>query len=186
MELLHDYRKALEPNQEKQQHMEHEQWKVPCAINIKINFDDAIRSSIGNDGVGVIVRDCTGMCLGALQALVPDIIDLLTMETYVVVMTLDFASLKGFTNIELKGNAIEVVTALNGETHDLSPPRNVIHEGRIKRRRFQYCKISHVCRHCNQVAYALSRDASIMQDFFKCFECTPVLISDIATAECTL
>lgn len=80
---------------------------------LQVNWDAAIDSGHGRMGIGLIVRDYKDFVIAAENLTKMKNLEPIAAEALVVVQAVVFSNELGLQNIILKGNAIQVVNALN-------------------------------------------------------------------------
>lgn len=100
---LGDYKACLQENQSLQQNLEGASdsslrtvWCPPPTDLIKVNWDAALNNNKGCNGVGIIVRDCMGRCVGARSLTHILKVDAKTAETIAALGAIQFSNEMGF------------------------------------------------------------------------------------------
>ncbi|XVF29969.1 hypothetical protein REPUB_Repub16aG0017000 [Reevesia pubescens] len=135
-----------------------DKWKPPDAGLFKVNFDGAMTKNDSTGGIGVIVRDHTGQCMGALSVKVQLIASPFQVEAMAAIKALNFAHELGMTKIVLEGDSLTIIKKLQQSLEqDLSPVGNLIDEARQKMHAFRYCCSIHTKRQGNLAAHTLAQ-----------------------------
>ncbi|GLT76792.1 hypothetical protein SLA2020_484300 [Shorea laevis] len=91
-------------------------WKKPDVGMVKGNWDAAIDFKNQRMGVGLVVRNSTGSVLAAMCSSVPFITDPTTAEVVALQKAVSVCLDLGFQRIQLEGDALEIVQALQNPT----------------------------------------------------------------------
>jgi hypothetical protein len=89
------------------------QWTRPAKGNVKINWDAALDGQNRLMGVGIIARDSNGRVVAAMCSFLPYIKDPSVAEAIGAKRAVEFGKERGFSSIELEGDALEIVLALS-------------------------------------------------------------------------
>ncbi|XP_004309843.1 PREDICTED: uncharacterized protein LOC101294625 [Fragaria vesca subsp. vesca] len=131
-------------------------WECPPSGRLKINIDGSFLASNGCGGVGVIVRDETGLGIATLSRPVEHAHSVLNMEVEACRVGLLLGTHQCWTNIDIKSDFILLVAALGREEEDLSEVGRVLCDCKDYMKAFQSITIQHVSREANGVANRLA------------------------------
>ena len=87
----------------------------------------------------------------------------------------------GFTNVQVDGDAVNVIKDINHEDTNLSAAGNLVYEAMSMKSMFDVCQVLHTKRTGNNLAHAISKDAFFNNTYTEC----PLFISSIVAKECT-
>ncbi|XP_062021088.1 uncharacterized protein LOC133737572 [Rosa rugosa] len=149
------------------------QWKPQSQGHIKLNFDEACDTKNGVCGLGVVFRDYQGVLKGALA--VPQVGNLppRSVEALALLHGLRFADHVGFSNIEVEGDALSIINALQDNSENLSSEGHVIDEVKFLFQSLSICSSHFVNRERNMVAHRLSKEALKVSQPILCLELGP-------------
>ncbi|XP_024157591.1 uncharacterized protein LOC112165325 [Rosa chinensis] len=148
-------------------------WKPPQLGHLKMNFDGAHDGKNGVCGLGVVFRDTQGNLKGAMA--VPQIGNIAprSIEALALLHGLRFALHVGFTMIEIEGDALSVINALQENSEDYSAEGHLIDEVKFLVQSFTSCSSHFVKREGNKVAHRLAKEALKISQPFLCLESGP-------------
>lgn len=99
------FRNSGQPtNQQLQRVRPRERWSAPHARLYRINFDEALFTSVDRAGIGVIIRDCNGLVMASLSQAIPLPLTVLETETVAAARALEFALELGLDSVILEGD----------------------------------------------------------------------------------
>jgi hypothetical protein len=87
-------------------------WNAPLVGAARVNWDVAVAKTKQRMGVGVIIRDRQGCVLATMISLRPYITDPIVAKTVATLAVVVFAKDLGLQKIQMKGEALQVVKAL--------------------------------------------------------------------------
>ena len=94
---------------------EKETWRGPPSGTYKVNWDIALDVQSNCMGLGAIIRDNMGRVAAALSKTIPSLHDPTFGEALGAREALEFAQLRGFTDIILEGDSKQVVSAISSK-----------------------------------------------------------------------
>ena len=113
-------------------------------------------------GMGAVVRNHEGRVL-AMQCLTrPLISNPTTAKTIAAWQAMELGIHMGVANLELEGDAMEVVRALNAAGPPWGRDCSVLSDIKLHLRNFHTRQVSHVNRGANGVAHSLARMAMLL------------------------
>ncbi|XP_024164232.1 uncharacterized protein LOC112171254 [Rosa chinensis] len=145
-------------------------WRPPSVGCLKMNFDGACDAKNNVCGLGVVFRDNVGLLKGAMA--VPQVGNLppRSVEALALLHGLRFALHLGYTSLEVEGDALSVVNALEDSSNDLSVEGHIIEEVKSLVQLFHVCSGHFVKREGNNVAHRLAKEAMKLSQPFLCLE----------------
>lgn len=154
-------------------------WVPPLATWLKLNFDGACDFKQGRVGLGAVIRDEVGALRGAMA--IPCVIPLspLATEALALLNGLKYCRELGVSKIEIEGDALTVLQALDATGVDLSEIGVVIEEVKLVMLDFEMVSWKHVKKKGNIVAHRLDRSALQIKESMFCQEVGPSWIHDL-------
>ncbi|KAK2974954.1 hypothetical protein RJ640_009113 [Escallonia rubra] len=134
-------------------------WSPPSDNWVKINFDAAIFRKEGSMGCGVIVRDSAGNTLAALSKKIYGITDPEYAEAIAAGEAARFGYDCGFNFVQMEGDAILIINALNSSEENLSAIGGIIDDVKRIAHCFDSCIFQHIKRSGNEAAHRLAKFA---------------------------
>ena len=139
-------------------------WKLPASGLFKVNFDGSLFKEQACAGLGVVIRDSTGLTIGALSQKIRhpgsmDMVEALAARKAVV-----FAKELCLQSMEVKGDSLWVIQALVAAKSSRTMFGNVIADIHCLVSNIN-CSFCHVKREGNKLARALARRAVALVDF---------------------
>lgn len=132
-------------------------WVVPLEGVFKLNFDGSVRKTQATAGIGIIVRDSNGLVIASMVEKVHFLDDVDCVEALGAVKALQFGHDLGLNNIQLEGDSLNVISAIQGTAENLSCYGHFVGVARALILQFHSSSVSHVYREGNCVAHCLSR-----------------------------
>jgi ribonuclease HI len=132
-------------------------WKSPPIGVLKINWDAALDPKTSKMGMGILARDHEGRVLAMSSSIQNQISHPTTAETLAAWKAVVLGVQLGATYLELEGDALEVVQALNSS--ELCWGRNdpVLNDIKLLLQNFNDWKVFHVHRGANEAAHSLAK-----------------------------
>jgi ribonuclease HI len=160
-------------------------WKPPSSNLFKVNFDGAIFRESNTGGLGVVIRDKTGMVIATLSQKVTGNHTAEMIEALAARRAIRFAMEVGVTNAEFEGDAETVIRDLYRTAPIYTPYGLVIEDAKVLLAEIQNFSLSHTRRSGNSVAHALARRASKCHSYLVWMEEVPpdinhVLLNDLS------
>jgi hypothetical protein len=116
LEFIEEFKTAnTKPHAESEGSSSIQKWIAPIVGHVKINWDATVNKAGGKMGIRVIVRDHEGEVFATFLAIRQHIINPATTEATTALRTTFFARELEHQQVELEGDAIQIVHALNKE-----------------------------------------------------------------------
>lgn len=115
----------------------------------------------GSSGLGVVIRNGDRRVMASLSQLVPLPHSVIEVEVLVARRGVELALELGFYNIELEGDSAGLISSLNDGHRSLAQYGHIVIDIHYLALQFFVFNLSHVRRHCNNVAYSLARKTVI-------------------------
>ena len=152
---------------------------------VKINCDGATFRDQKMSGVGVVIRDNSGMVLASMSKQLPQLYSALEVEAMVASTALSFATQLGFQRAILESDSLTLAMTLQNNSTFLSPEGLLMEDIKFHASSFIQLCYSHVKREGNNVAYKLARHALCISEFSVWMEdilppLLPIVLTDIA------
>ncbi|PON64686.1 Ribonuclease H-like domain containing protein [Trema orientale] len=133
-------------------------WKAPTMGQLKLNVDAAVKCSSDFIGIGVVVRDCNGIVLGASSLKFAGHLSPFLAECVAVREGIKFAINHGLSPGVIETDAQNVVLALQEKTFNaLEGP--VVRDISRLLERLGNASCRFTCRSCNAAAHSLAQFA---------------------------
>jgi ribonuclease HI len=139
-----------------------QRWHAPPEGVYKANRDAALNIQNERIGLGSVIRDQEGNVKAAQCIVRTGRFEAGTTEALAAVQTLILCRELGLPKIQLKGDAANVVKALNSKTEDWSRSGHIIKDACFLKQQFLFCEIIYVGRKGNNVAHNLAKLAASM------------------------
>ncbi|XP_023891986.1 uncharacterized protein LOC112003985 [Quercus suber] len=136
-------------------------WTAPDQHWAKVNFDGATFAGDNKAGLGVVVRNDAGLVMASLAQLIPLPTSVIEVEVLAARRALELALECGFQRIVLEGDSEVLYKALHQGNRSLAHYGHLITDIQFLISHFNAFKLSVVRRHCNKLAHALARRATI-------------------------
>ncbi|XVF16185.1 hypothetical protein REPUB_Repub10bG0010000 [Reevesia pubescens] len=158
-------------------------WIPPRTGNAKINVDAATFIDLKEIGIGVAIRDCEGEVLALLSKRVKAPTDPYIAESIALLEALTFALEIGIRNVEVEGDSLLTVRAVESSGMDHSVAGGIIEAVKKLIPGFNYFKLRHTKRLKNVVAHILAKHSKELEDPEVWLEETPVFLLAAINAE---
>uniref|UniRef100_A0A2N9F5C6 RNase H type-1 domain-containing protein n=1 Tax=Fagus sylvatica TaxID=28930 RepID=A0A2N9F5C6_FAGSY len=183
--LLSEYLAVTTENKPQKPQPPQVRWKPPSSNLFKVNFDGAIFRDSNTGGLGVVIRDNTGMVIATLSQKVTGNHTVEMIEALAARRAIRFAMEVGVTNAEFEGDAETVIRDLCRTDPIYTPYGLVIEDAKVMLAEIQNFSLSHTRRSGNSVAHALARRASKCNSYLVWMEEVPpdithVLLNDLS------
>uniref|UniRef100_A0A2N9GD20 RNase H type-1 domain-containing protein n=1 Tax=Fagus sylvatica TaxID=28930 RepID=A0A2N9GD20_FAGSY len=155
------------------------QWKLPVTNYYKLNFDGAIFKDSNSGGIGVVIRDNTGLVIATLSQKVYSTHTAEMIEALAARRAIIFAKEVGIDDVEVEGDAETVMRDLSSSAPLHTPYGLVLEDTKVLIQEFQCVTLSHTRRSGNSVAHALTRRASDCNSFLVWMEEVPPDITHV-------
>ncbi|XP_062152086.1 uncharacterized protein LOC133860513 [Alnus glutinosa] len=132
-------------------------WRPPLPGCLKINWDVARDSLSRSVGIGFIVRDSNGLPYAAGSFSLKTLLDPIVAEALAALRALEFCRSRGYSNIMLEGDSLEVVNSINDSGLNWSRIGPIVSDIKEVLRSFQVWQIGHTKRGGNVVAHKLAK-----------------------------
>ncbi|XP_026400611.1 uncharacterized protein LOC113296521 [Papaver somniferum] len=135
-------------------------WKTPPVGTVKFNIDGSFDYETNRYGIGVVIRDHSGTCLGTKGshgdgALNPEAVECMAIREY-----LFWELRKNFSKIQIEADAKLVIESINGSSSLIYwEKKNLIKEIQYLSSKFSFCVFISVPRSDNQVADKIAKTA---------------------------
>jgi ribonuclease HI len=152
-------------------------WMKPYPWWVKLNWDAAVSSAAKTMGVGVVVRNAKGSFMLGLTASLPYVRDPLVAEVMAAWRAMELGRELGFQRINLEGDSLITVKALNKDQSCSSSYGQLINDIRVCLSSFLFHTVSHVSRQANNAAHVLAQYAlALSSDLVWKEECPPPIL----------
>ena len=134
-------------------------WSPPAGSVFKVNGDGAVFAQQRKSGVGVVIRNCEGLLMGALSMKLNQQLGSLEAEAKAYELGILFARDMGFHEIAHEGDTVMVSNAISGISPPPSSIASVVCEISSLLSAFSSFSISYVGRKGNHIAHLLAKHA---------------------------
>ncbi|XP_062166249.1 uncharacterized protein LOC133872693 [Alnus glutinosa] len=135
-------------------------WIPPPSGIFKVNWDASLGLKKGCIGLGVNVRDCNGVCLGARSVTKQMKVDPKTTEVMTALFAMHFSKEMGFLDVIFEGDAVQVVKEINSVPPYVSRVGHFLENIHLEKGYFRSVRFSYTPRECNAAAHVLAKEAS--------------------------
>uniref|UniRef100_A0A2N9GPD6 Uncharacterized protein n=1 Tax=Fagus sylvatica TaxID=28930 RepID=A0A2N9GPD6_FAGSY len=182
--VLHEYLAVNTEEKAQKPKPPQARWRLPVNHYYKMNFDGAIFKDSNSGGIGVVIRDNTGQVIATLSQKVFGTHTVEMIEALAARRAIIFAREVGIDNVEVEGDAENIIKDLSSNDPLHTPYGLVIEDAKALIQDLQQFSLSHTRRSGNSVAHALARRASGCNSFSVWLEEVPpdithVLMSDL-------
>jgi ribonuclease HI len=125
----------------------------------KVNFDGALFKDKNEGGIGVVIRDCSGLVIATLSQRVKTGASVDLIEALAAKRAITFAMEVGVTDVEFEGDSENVIQDLSRPEAPHNAYGLIIEDARLLLPYFQRYRLSHIRHSGNAVAHALARRA---------------------------
>ncbi|KAK9997041.1 hypothetical protein SO802_021727 [Lithocarpus litseifolius] len=136
-------------------------WSPPGCNEWKINFDGAMFCESDEAGVGVVVRNSSGVVVAALTEKIRKPPSVEVLELLAARRAALFSDELGLDRVIFEGDSEQVIKALQWGGWDLAAGGHLIRDIFCTVNSFVSTSFSHVCRQGNAVAHALAQRARL-------------------------
>jgi ribonuclease HI len=155
-------------------------WCPPSHLPFKANFDAALFSDSGMVGIGVVIRDGSGLIIAALCKRFPYVCSVADAEALAAREAIQFALDVGLSEVEVEGDSLIICAALKDSEPSFASYGNIVEDTLVLARGLQRAFISHVKREGNKAAHLLARHAiSLSCDCLIWLEDTPAFLESV-------
>jgi ribonuclease HI len=134
-------------------------WQKPSPDTVKVNWDAAIARDVHKMGVGVVIRNADGLCVGAMAVVIPHVTDPTTVEALGAWRAVLLCRDLGLSNIVLEGDSKIVVSEINGSSQCLSSFGHIVESTREQLRTFPFAEVQYTGRNANQATHVPSKSS---------------------------
>uniref|UniRef100_A0A2N9HZK5 Reverse transcriptase domain-containing protein n=1 Tax=Fagus sylvatica TaxID=28930 RepID=A0A2N9HZK5_FAGSY len=159
---LEEYMRENEPSNPKPQPALAVRWIPSRKHRYKVNYDGAVFKETNAAGIGVIVRDSSGLVMASLSQKVRFPHSVPSIEAWAVKRSIQFVLEIGLTDAKFEGDSQTIVAALNDPKPSLAPFGLLITDAKVLASKLQSFSFSHVKRQGNQLAHAFSPQSSFL------------------------
>ena len=121
-------------------------WKPPSLGLFKINFDGATFESLNQAGIGVVIKDEHGLVIAALSQRIPLPSSVSMVEALAARRALIFAQEISIFSVEVEGDSLQVIRAINNKKLDRSGLGHIIQDIKLLGSCMQSCSFTHIGR----------------------------------------
>ena len=146
------------------------QWSPPPENCYKINFDAALFDHLGYASIGVVVQDHRGEVMAALSQKIALPQSVALAEAQATHRAVTFAQEMSFFHIQVEGDCLGVIHALQFQGQCKTLYGNVIDDTRRLGYDLHSCQFFHVQREGNNLAHELARRVVLSADTNVCIE----------------
>ena len=139
-------------------------WKPPGAGLFKINFDGAVFMDRSLAGLGIIIRDESGLIIAALSQKIPLPSAVELVEALAARCALIFAQEISIFKVEVVGDSLKVIQALNNPKPNRTQMGHIICDIQRLGAGMQSCNFNHTRRGGNRLAHSLAKSAVLVAD----------------------
>ncbi|XP_050289981.1 uncharacterized protein LOC126728155 [Quercus robur] len=132
-------------------------WSPPDESVYKINFNGAVFEEQGSAGLGVVVRDSTGLVISALSQKIRFPGSAVMVEAQATRRVVLFAKEINVFRVVVEGDSLQVIKVVNSSKRSKTPYGHIIDETRLLSSSLSCCNFVHVQREGNKLAHALTR-----------------------------
>ncbi len=140
---------------------------------VKINYDGAVFTDIGEAGIGVIIRNSQGAVMASLSQRIPFPHSVEAVEATATRAAVQLALDLGFQEVEVEGDSINIVKALSQAETNYTLYGHIINDTKFVSQLLVSVKFLHVYRDGNKVAHSLAQRARCNQPFQVWMESVP-------------
>lgn len=154
-------------------------WKTPSVGWLKINMDGAFSASERAGGIGIIIRDDLGTCVGGRYERIGDVSSLEQVEAFAGRCAIRLAQVSGLSPVVFETDSMILTLAVRQQSHtlsDLGPIYADIVDGLST---LPGSLFHHVSRQANKVAHCLARYALLNNVCSSWGSSPPNFISDV-------
>ena len=151
-------------------------WSPPAGSVFEVNVDGAVFAQQRKSGVGVVIRNCEGLLMGALSMKLNQQLGSLETEAKAYELGILFARDMGFHEVALEGDSVTVSNAIAGISPPPSSIASVVCGISSLLSAFRSFSISHVGRKGNKVAHLLAKHAQGVEQFVTWIEESPCFL----------
>ena len=163
--VLHEYLAVTTEEKAEKLKPPQTRWRLPITNYYKMNFDGAIFKESNSGGIGVVIRDHIGMAIATLSQKVHGTHTVEMIEALAARRAIIFAKEVGIDDVEVEGDAENIIKDLNSNYPIHTPYGLVIEDAKALIQDFQRFSLSHTRCSSNSVAHALARRASGCNSF---------------------
>lgn len=158
-------------------------WRAPTRCHFKINYDAAVFSDSGEAGLGVVVRNASGLPLASLAQRIKFPFSIEAVEALACKRAVIFATEIGIMEGEFEGDSSTIVQALNTRDHSNAAFGNIIEDITVLSSNLSQAHFLHVKRQGNSVAHALAKYARHSAELKVWMEAVPPTIENLLSRD---
>jgi ribonuclease HI len=132
-------------------------WVRPCSGWYKLNWDAAVCEAQGTVGMGAVVRNDEGSVMAARCMVGRGFLDPCAAEAWAGTKAIRWGLELGLTNIQVEGDAKNVVEAINSAGKNWSKIGHIVEDMQYLLRNFTQWKVDVVSRDANNAAHTLAK-----------------------------
>nr|POF04761.1 putative ribonuclease h protein [Quercus suber] len=134
-------------------------WCPPPIGLLKVNFDGALFAEENIAGLGIIIRNESGLVMAALTQQIPLPASVKMVEVLVARRALWFAKELGFHSLIVKGDLEIIINSINGDNMAHSEFGHILQDIKFLYSFFNCISFQHIRRQGNGLAHKLARRA---------------------------
>ncbi|XP_039043292.1 uncharacterized protein LOC120182368 [Hibiscus syriacus] len=138
-------------------------WQPPPASMVKINFDVRFLHAQQKIWSEAIIREHTGLILGACKRRVDHITSVFMADAVAVVHAMQFAVEMGYRRVVVEGDSRTIIEKMRSQDPDLSEVSVITWEVRNRTKFFHACCFSFVPIKGNKASHCLAADQGVLR-----------------------
>jgi ribonuclease HI len=158
-------------------------WKPPLPGCLKINWDTARDSHSRSIGFGLLVRNSNGLIYATGSLSMRTLMDPVAVKAFVALRALEFCRSRGYSNIMLEGDSLEVVKSINNSGLNWTRIGPIVSDIKEVMRSFSNWQVGHIKKEGNVIAHKLAK-FGIQHGFDRIWlDCLPDCIREVVLSE---
>lgn len=139
--------------------MSSKKWTPPLEGQILVNVDAATFSNTGKSGYGIVVRNHLGIMQAACRGCVDNVQCPEVAEAEAIRRALMLAESIGAQSFQVASDCLSLVNKLQQQGLDRTSTGAIVHDIKLRAKKFVSCTFKYVHRACNEAAHVLARSA---------------------------
>ena len=160
-------------------------WKPPDGRLVKINFDGAIFKTENRSGIGVVIRDHTGVILASLAQSFSPALTPMEIEAVAAARALEFGLETGSIEAILEGDSKLIMNSLKSGGDTIASVQPLVQDAIIFSNSYTKLLYSHCRRDDNKLAHSLARNSVNVSDYVAWMEEVPQSLFSVAQNDLT-